>query len=185
FTPRLAGGPIEVAKGVSVDRGSLLKARVAAIKNDRQGQALKFAQSHDLGAVALDLSAIAGFAERDEKNLESASTLGFGGGLRFDSLGGLRLDASYSHRDELLGLARDRVTAGLGYNFGALDTRVSVSNVSQYDIDGVAGDEQQVWALGGQMQLSSSFVVGGDLAYSTSPNGSADTSGVVNFRFNF
>ena len=82
-------------------------------------------------------------------------------------------------------MARDRVTAGLGYNFGALNTRLSVSNVSQYDINGVSTDEQQVWVVGGQMELSSQFVVGGDVAYSTNLDGTADTSGVVNFRFNF
>jgi hypothetical protein len=58
--------------------------------------------------------------------------------------------------------------------------------VSQYDINGVAADEQKVWTVGGQMKLSSSMVVGGDLAYSTSLiDGTDDTSGVVNFRFNF
>jgi hypothetical protein len=36
------------------------------------------------------------------------------------------------------------------------------------------------------MKLSSSLIVGGDLAYSTSlVDGTEDTSGVVNFRFNF
>ncbi|MGI9502315.1 MAG: hypothetical protein ACR2RE_04575, partial [Geminicoccaceae bacterium] len=63
--------------------------------------------------------------------------------------------------------------------------RLSVSSVSQYDVNGVSTDEQQIWAVGGQMQLSSSLVVGGDLAYSTSLDGTNDTSGVVNFRFNF
>ena len=95
------------------------------------------------------------------------------------------LGASYNRRDESLGLARDRVTAGLGYDFGALDTQVSVSSVSQYDVNGVPTDEQQVWVVGGQMELSSHLVVGGDLAYSTSLDGTNDTSGVVNFRFNF
>lgn len=61
-----------------------------------------------------------------------------------------------------------------------------MSNVSQYDINGVSTDEQQVWVVGGQMALSSRLVVGGDLAYSTSlDDGTEDTSGVVNFRFNF
>ena len=146
---------------------------------------MQYAQSHDLGMVKVDLSAIAGYADQGNQDLGQSSTFGFGGGLKFEGLEGLRFGASYDRSDESLGLARDRVTAGLGYDFGALNTQLSVSNVSQYDINGVSTDEQQVWVVGGQMQLSSQFVVGGDLAYSTSLDGTADTSGVVNFRFNF
>ena len=105
--------------------------------------------------------------------------------MEFQALEGLRFGASYDRRDESIGQGSDRVTAGLGYDFGSLDTRLSVSSVSQYDINGTPTDEQQVWAFGGQMELSSRLVVGGDLAYRTSLDGTADTSGVVNFRFNF
>lgn len=187
FTPRFAGVPIELADGVSVDRGSLLKSRVsgsASLRN-AESRSLQLAQTHDLGLVKVDLSAIAGFSNQGQESYGQASTFGVGGGLEFDSLGGLRFDASYSRRDELLGLARDSMTAGLGYDFGTLGTRLSVSNVSQYDVNGAAADEQKVWTVGGQMKLSSSFIVGGDLAYSTSLDGTDDTSGVVNFRFNF
>ncbi|MGI9499263.1 MAG: hypothetical protein ACR2P3_04450 [Geminicoccaceae bacterium] len=187
FTPRFAGVPIGLADGVSIDRGSVLKTRLnnAAASRRTSGQAMQYEQSHDLGMVKVDLSAIAGYADLGHQDLGQSSTFGFGGGLKFAGLKGLRLDASYDRRDESLGLARDRVTAGLGYDFGALDTRLSVSNVSQYDINGVSTDEQQVWVVGGQMELSSRLVVGGDVAYSTSLDGTADTSGVVNFRFNF
>ena len=188
FTPRFAGVPIELADGVSVDRGSLLKSRLsgASAGRDARDRSLQLAQTHDLGLVKVDLSAIAGFSDNSDPDYDQSSTFGVGGGLMFDSLGGLRLDAYYSRRDESLGLARDSVTAGLGYDFGAVGTRLSVSNVSQYDINGVAADEQNVWTLGGQMKLSSSMVVGGDLAYSTSLiDGTEDASGVVNFRFNF
>lgn len=185
FTPRFAGVPIELAEGVSVDRGSVLKARVAGASQDTESRALKLAQTHDLGLFKVDLSAIAGFSKQSDEDYANAQTFGIGGGLEISSLGGLRFDAAYSRRDEFLGLARDSMTAGLGYDFGTLGTRVSVTNVSQYDINGVAADEQKVWSVGGQMKLSSSFVVGGDLAYSTSLDGTDDTSGVVNFRFNF
>jgi hypothetical protein len=188
FTPRFAGVPIALAEGVSIDRGSLLKSRLAgaSASQNTQSRALQLAQTHDLGLVKIDLSAIAGFSEPGDQDYGQSSTFGLGGGLMFESLGGLRLDAFYSRRDEQLGLARDSVTAGLGYDFGAVGTRLSVSNVSQYDINGIAADEQNVWSLGGQMKLSSSLIVGGDLAYSTSlVDGTEDTSGVVNFRFNF
>ncbi|MDH3661823.1 MAG: porin [Alphaproteobacteria bacterium] len=187
FTPRFAGVPIGLAEGVSVDRGSVLKTRLSGVAADRQAssQAMQYEQIHDLGMVKVDLSAIAGYDDRGHQDLGQSSTFGFGGGLKFQGLEGLRFGASYNRRDESLGLARDRVTAGLGYDFGALDTRVSVSNLSQYDINGVPTDEQQVWVVGGQMELSSQLVVGGDLAYSTSLDGTEDTSGVVNFRFNF
>ena len=187
FTPRFSGVPIGLAEGVSVDRGSVLKTRLnrAAAGRALNSQAMRYEQIHDLGMVKVDLSAIAGYADRGHQDLSQSSTFGFGGGLKFEGLEGLRLGASYNRRDESLGLARDRVTAGLGYDFGALDTQVSVSSVSQYDVNGVPTDEQQVWVVGGQMELSSHLVVGGDLAYSTSLDGTNDTSGVVNFRFNF
>lgn len=186
FTPRFAGVPIGLAEGVSVDRGSVLKTRLSSAPGRQlNSQAMQYERSHDLGMVKVDLSAIAGYADRGNQDLGQSSTIGFGGGLKFQGLEGLRLGASFDRRNESLGLARDRVTAGLGYDFGALNTRLSVSNVSQYDINGVSTDEQQVWVVGGQMELSSRFVVGGDVAYSTSLDGTADTSGVVNFRFNF
>ena len=187
FTPRFADVPIGLQEGVSVDRGSVLKTRYngASAGLQSNSKAMQYEQSHDLGLVKVDLSAIAGYADRGNKDLGQSSTFGFGGDLKFSGLTGLRLGASYDRRDESLGLARDRVTAGLGYDFGTLDTRVSVSNVSQYDVNGVPTDEEQVWVVGGQMELSSRFVVGGDVAYSTSLDGTADTSGTVNFRFNF
>ncbi|MGI9509514.1 MAG: hypothetical protein ACR2QJ_09230 [Geminicoccaceae bacterium] len=187
FTPRFAGVPIGLAEGVSVDRGSVLKTRLsgAAAGRTSNSQSMRYEQIHDLGMVEVDLSAIAGYADRGHQDLGQSSTFGFGGGLKFEALEGLRLGASYNRRDEALGVARDRVTAGLGYDFGTLDTQLSVSNVSQYDINGIPTDEQQVWVVGGQMELSSRFVVGGDVAYSTNLDGTADTSGVVNFRFNF
>ncbi len=187
FTPRFAGVPIELADGVSIDRGSLLKSHLAGpvVSQRAKNRALQLAQTHDLGLVKVDLSAIAGFSDRGDPDYEQSSTIGVGGGLKFDSLGGLRFDAFYSHRNESLGLALDSVTAGLGYDFGTVGTRLSVSNVSQYDANGVAADERKVWSVGGQMKLSSSLVVGGDLAYSTGLDGTEDASGVVNFRFNF
>ena len=146
---------------------------------------MHLAQTHDLGLVKIDLSAIAGFSDPGQQEYGQSSTFGVGGGFKFDSLAGLRFGAFYSRRDESLGLARDSVTAGMGYDFGAVDTRLSVTNVSQYDANGIAADEKKVWSVGGQLKLSSTFVVGGDLAYSTSLDGTDDTSGVVNFRFNF
>ncbi|MEM7043088.1 MAG: porin [Pseudomonadota bacterium] len=187
FTPRFGGVPIDLAEGVSVDRGSVLKTRLSRAASDRQvnSQAMQYEQSHDLGMVKVDLSAIAGYADRGSQDLGQSSTIGFGGGLKFEGIEGLRFGASYDRLDQSLGLSSDRVTAGLGYDFGALNTQLSVSNVSQYDINGVSTDEQQIWVVGGQMQLSSRLVVGGDVAYSTNLDGTADTSGVVNFRFNF
>ncbi|MGI9491796.1 MAG: hypothetical protein ACR2QF_05270 [Geminicoccaceae bacterium] len=187
FTPRFAGVPIELADGVSIDRGSLLKSQLSGAASSRRGEnrAMQLAQTHDLGLVKVDLSAIAGFSDHGHQEYGQSSTFGVGGGFKFDSLEGLRFDAFYSRRDESLGLARDSVTAGMGYDFGAVDTRLSVTNVSQYDANGIAADEKKVWSVGGQMELSSRFIVGGDLAYSTSLDGTDDTSGVVNFRFNF
>jgi len=134
FTPRFAGVPIELTDGVSVDRGSLLKSSLsgAASSRDAKNRSMHLAQTHDLGLVKVDLSAIAGFSDQGHQDYGQSSTFGVGGGFKFDSLSGLRFDAFYSRRDESLGLARDSVTAGMGYDFGAFDTRLSVTNVSQY-----------------------------------------------------
>ncbi len=187
FTPRFGGVPIELTDGISIDRGSLLKTRFANTSGRSGGdnRSLQMEQSHDLGFFKVDLSAIAGFSGQQDQGAGQSSTFEIGGGLKFDSLGGLRFDAFYSRRDESFGFASDSVTAGLAYDFGAIGTRLSVSNVSEYDSDGLEAEEQQVWSLGGQMKLSSSLVVGGDLAYSTKLDGTEDTSGVVKFRFNF
>lgn len=187
FTPRFSRVPIGLAEGVSVDRGSLLKTRLSTegVGAEADARALQFEQSHDLGLLKVDLSAVAGYEGANDRDLGQSSTFGFGGGLKIAGIEGLHFGASYNRQDESLGLASDSLTAGLGYDFGSLDTQLSVSNVSQYDINGIPTDEQQVWVVGGQMQFSSRLVVGGDLAYSTSLDGTNDTSGVVNFRFNF
>jgi hypothetical protein len=185
FTPRFAGVPIDLGEGASLETGSLLRARLGGAATTRSGRAISLVQSHDLGPVKLDLSAIAGFTEQDDPYLDQSKAFSLGSSLKFSGVEGLRLDAAYSRRDEILGFANDRVTASLGYGFGQIDTRLSVSSVSQYDNKGIETEEQQVWSVGGQLQLGTNLSVGGDLAYSDSLVGADATTGVVNFRFNF
>ncbi len=186
FTPRFAGVPVGVLSEPSVDRGSLLKARLAAPGNADSvvEHSMSLGRSQDLGPVAIDLAAVAGYRDQPDNELVESSSFGFGGGLSIIGIEGLRFDASYGRQDDVFGFARDRMSAGVGYGIGALDTRVSISNVSQYD-NGVATDEKQILSVGGQLKLGQSWVVGGDLAYSSGLAGDTATAGVVNFRFNF
>jgi hypothetical protein len=186
FTPRFAGVPVDLPEGASIDSGSLLKARLGSPLGGGETveRALALQQQHHLGLFNVDVSAVAGFAEPTYGDLGQSSSFGFGGGLTIDGIEGLRFDASYGRLDDVFGLTRDHVTAGVGYGIGMLDTRLSVSSVASYD-NGVATDEKQIFSVGGQLNLSKSWVVGGDLAYSSGLAGEQATTGVVNFRFNF
>jgi hypothetical protein len=183
FTPRFAGVPVGLLEDPTIDRGSLLKARLSAPGGTVE-RSVALNRSQDLGPVAIDVAAVAGYTGQPENELAESSSFGFGGGLSIIGLEGLRFDASYGRQNDVLGFARDRMTAGVGYGIGALDTRVSISSVAQYD-NGVETDEKQIWSFGGQLKLGERWVVGGDLAYSSGLAGDTSTSGVVNFRFNF
>lgn len=180
FTPRFAGSPVELLERPSNDTGSILKARLSSPRGTDDGgeRALGLFETHSLGAFALDVSAIAEFGATSSDAVDPGSAFALGGGLE---ISGVRLDASFA-RDGVSELASNRLSAGIGYGFGSLDTRVSYSRYENELLE----EDTRVVRFGSQLTLGEGLVLGGDLAYSNDQvNGSSAAAGVLNFRFNF
>ena len=75
----------------------------------------------------------------------------------------------------------NRVTAGVGYDFGPLDTHMSYSLVETEE----RAAETGLLTLGSSFALSSGIVVKGDLAIADEEDGEGTTAGRVSLRLNF
>ena len=73
------------------------------------------------------------------------------------------------------------MTAGVGYDFGALDTRMSYSLVESEERAAATG----LLTLGSQLALSPNLVLKGDVAIADEEGGAATTAGRVSLRLNF
>jgi hypothetical protein len=73
-----------------------------------------------------------------------------------------------------------RMTAGVAYGFGPLDTRMSYSLVERE----TAVDTSLI-TVGSRLSLKPGLVVQGDVAYADDENGDVTTAGRVSLRFNF
>jgi hypothetical protein len=93
----------------------------------------------------------------------------------------LRFDAAVGRDAALLGEDGRRVTAGVGYDFGAFDTRMSYSLVETEERAATTG----LLTLGSQLALSPNLVLKGDLAIAEEDDGAATTAGRVSLRLNF
>jgi hypothetical protein len=107
-----------------------------------------------------------------------SSTMMVGGEL---AVSRLRLDAAVGRDSTLLGEEGQRITAGVGYDFGRLDTHMSYSLVES---------EQQatntgLLTMGSSLALSSGVVLNGDLAIADEDGRDATTAGRVSLRLNF
>jgi hypothetical protein len=109
---------------------------------------------------------------------EASSALVVGGQL---AVSGLRFDAAVGRDSALLGEPGDRVTAGVGYDFGPLDTHMSYSLVQSED----RPDETGLLTLGSSLALGSSLELKGDLAIADDRDGEGTTAGRVSLRWNF
>jgi Gram-negative porin len=96
------------------------------------------------------------------------------------ALSGVRVDASVGQEPDLLGLDGNRVSAGLGYEFGALGARLGYSLVEEETTA-----ETSLFTLGSRLNLRPGLIVQGDLAYARGEEGEPATAGVVSFRFSF
>ena len=105
------------------------------------------------------------------------SGLAVGGEL---AVSGVRIDASYGEDAALMGLDGTRMTAGVAYGFGPLDTRMSYSLVERE----TAVDTSLI-TVGSRLSLKPGLVVQGDVAYADDENGDVTTAGRVSLRFNF
>ena len=109
---------------------------------------------------------------------DGTSELVVGGQL---AVSGLRFDAAVGRDSAMLGEAGNRVTAGVGYDFGPLDTHMSYSLVETEE----RAAETGLLTLGSSFALSSGIVVKGDLAIADEEDGEGTTAGRVSLRLNF
>lgn len=129
------------------------------------------------GTIAGVPVGIAATAQMSDPASTGESGLAVGGEL---ALSGVRIDASYGEDAALMGLAGTRMTAGVAYGFGPLDTRMSYSLVERE----TAVDTSLI-TVGSRLTLRPGLVVQGDVAYADDEDGDATTAGRVSLRFNF
>jgi hypothetical protein len=109
---------------------------------------------------------------------EGSSALVVGGQL---AVSGLRFDAAVGRDSTMLGEPGNRVTAGVGYDFGVLDTHMSYSLVETEDRPAETG----LLTLGSSLALRSGMELKGDLAITNEQDGQGTTAGRVSLRLNF
>jgi hypothetical protein len=124
----------------------------------------------DLAATAGVTSPAAGAAARD-------AGLVVGGEL---AVSGLRFDAAYGEDADFMGFDGTRMTAGVAYGFGPVDTRMSYSLVERE-----TAVDTSLFTVGSRLALQPGLVVQGDVAYADDENGEVSTAGRVSLRFNF
>ena len=185
---RLDAGPTSALTGFTPRLGGLVIAgRRHSAANLQLDEARKEPQRLQLGLS--DTASIAGWevglaATADVGSApaigasEARSELVVGGQL---AVSGLRFDAAVGRDSAMLGEAGNRVTAGIGYGFGPLDTHVSYSLVETEE----RAAETGLLTLGSSFALSSGVVVKGDLAIADEEDGEGTTAGRVSLRLNF
>jgi hypothetical protein len=131
-----------------------------------------------IAGLAVDWSAKAGVGHEPPALAGDPSSFVVGGEL---AVSGVRFDAAYGERATVLGVSGNRMTAGVAYGFGPVDTRVSYSVVSSDDETAAS-----LLSLGSRLMLQPGLTLQGDLAYAEEEDtGDAATAGVVSLRFNF
>lgn len=179
FTPRFGGlavprvgaiGPDGgVAPGVGFDGSD---AEIA-----RRGFRLGPQAGTEIVGLEVNWAAIAEVGENESGLVADRSGMLVGGVL---ALSGVRLDAAVGHETDLLGLEGNRVRAGVGYDFGAIDARMSYSLV-----EGETDADTRLFTLGSQLTLKPGLIVQGDLAYAEGDQGEPATAGLLSLRLSF
>jgi len=179
FTPRFGG--LSFGRGRSgLDYGSLLKTRLAVDSepaSERRGLKIGPGESAEIGGLQVDVAAIAELEDGADAP-ESSSAFAVGGEM---AISGLHLDATVGQGRGPLGLEGNRMSAGLGYDFGSIDTRVSYAVVENEE----EMTEASLFSLGSQLTLNPGLVLEGDLAYAEERGGDVTTAGRLSLRFNF
>jgi Gram-negative porin len=173
FTPRLGGLGFAVS-GRRHSEASLLA------EPDAQPDRLQIGVN-DTAQIAgweIGLAATADMGHAAATGAAGTSALVVGGEL---AVSGLRLDAAIGREPTFLGEDGRRVTAGIGYDFGVLDTRMSYSLVESEE----RAAETGLLALDSQLALGGGMVLKGDLAIADEEGGTATTAGRVSLRLNF
>jgi hypothetical protein len=172
FTPRLGGLAIA---GRRHSEASLLEDAQA----EPQQLQLGVSDTAEIAGWQIGLAATADMGHAPAAGgREDSSALVVGGQL---AVSGLRFDAAVGRDSTLLGEQGDRVTAGVGYDFGRLDTHMSYSLVETETRPAETG----LLTLGSSLALRSGVVLKGDLAIADERDGEGTTAGRVSLRLNF
>lgn len=173
FTPRLGG------LAIAGRRHSEANLQVDATAEEPQRLQLGLSDTAEIAGWEVGLAATAemGHAPAVGAN-DSTSEFMIGGQL---AVSGLRFGAAVGRDSALLGEAGNRVTAGVGYDFGPLDTHMSYSLVESEE----RAAETGLLTLGSSMALSSGVVLKGDLAIADQQDGDGTAAGRISLRLNF
>jgi hypothetical protein len=180
FTPRFGSFGLGRARPAELDHGTLLKESYdhGAAEPVRREVRIGPDESAEIAGLEVGWSAIAGVTGSTATPAAGASAFMVGGEL---AVSRLRLDATIGQDPGLLGREGSLVSAGLGYDFGWLDTRLGYSVA--------AGDEAQATSLltlGSQLTLQPWLVLQGDVAYAAGEErGHTATAGRLTLRLNF
>jgi hypothetical protein len=134
----------------------------------------------EIAGWAVDLAATAGMVDPAATAGTDESGLVVGGEL---AVSGLRFDAAYGDDASLMGLGLEgsRMTAGVTYGLGPIDTRLSYSVVDRQE----SAVDASVFTVGSRLTLTPGLVVQGDVAYADDKNGEGATAGRVSLKLNF
>jgi hypothetical protein len=175
FTPRFGGLGLGVAGG----HGTGLDGGDGASGPDSARQVeIGLNDTSSIAGLDVDWSAKAGVGHEPPAQAGDPSSFVVGGEL---AVSGVRFDAAYGERATVMGVSGNRMTAGVAYGFGPVDTRLSYSVVSADDETAAS-----LLSVGSRLMLQPGLMLQGDLAYAEEENtGDAATAGVVSLRFNF
>jgi hypothetical protein len=173
FTPRLGG------LAIAGRRHSEANLQVDESTEEPQHLQLGLSDSAEIAGWEIGLAATADMGHAPPAGgTEGDSALVVGGQL---AVSGLRFDAAVGRDSALLGEPGNRVTAGVGYEFGPLDTHMSYSLVETEE----RAEKTGLLTLGSSLALSSGLVLKGDLAIADERDGDGTTAGRVSLRLNF
>ena len=174
FTPRVGGLGLAIA-GRRHSQASLLLEDDGAPSHRLQ---IGLSDTAEVAGWEVGLSATADVGQPATVGSDGGSALMVGGQL---AVSGLRFDAAVGRDAAILGESGRQVSAGVGYDFGRLDTRMSYSLVESEERATTTG----LLTLGSQLELSSNLTLNGALAIADEENGEATTAGRVSLRLNF
>lgn len=174
FTPRVGGLGLAIA-GRRHSKANLLLEDDGALPQRLQ---IGLSDSAEIAGWEVGLSATADVGQPAAVDSDGGSALMVGGQL---DVSGLRFDAAVGRDAGLLGESGRQVTAGVGYDFGRLDTRMSYSLVENEQRATTTG----LLTLGSELELGSNLTLNGDLAIADEEDGAATTAGRVSLRLNF
>jgi Gram-negative porin len=173
FTPRLGG------LAIAGRRHSKANLQLDDAKQEPQRLQLGLPDAASIAGWEIGLAATADVGSAPAAgSAPGSSELVVGGQL---AVSGLRLGAAVGRDSAMLGEAGNRVTAGIGYDFGPLDTHMSYSLVETEE----RAAETGLLTLGSSFALSSGVVLKGDLAIADEEHGEGTTAGRVSLRLNF